>query len=215
MALAWFIAYANTSPISDGTGVRYAYFMLILVSWLYVVRHHESHIMSEKKYFSFWQIWILHMLNFKSIYNLPYFIVRKMQQKSDRKLESCMAQFSCPSVFLNFWAFMISDFIRVTWWRTTYITHWFETFRRKISPLCVPSKQITGSEFVYAMNHAHIWDHNLHKAITWVTHIIISLSNTEKNMTWTVIPDEQVDRVTCSKNYKYIMHDVCLLEITC
>ena len=88
---------------------------------VYVVRHHESHIMSEKKYFSFWQIWIFHILSFKLIYNLPYIIVRKMQQKSDRKLKSCMAQFSFPSVFLAFWAFMISDFIRVTWWRTTYI----------------------------------------------------------------------------------------------
>ena len=48
------------------------------------------------------------------IYNLPYFIVRKIQKLSDRKLESCMAQFSFPSVFLAFWAFMISDFIRVT-----------------------------------------------------------------------------------------------------
>ena len=87
---------------------------------VYVVRHHEIHIMSEKKYFSFWQIWILQILSFKSIYNLPYFIVRKMQQKSDRKLERCMAQYSFPSVFLAFWAFMISDFIRVTWWRITY-----------------------------------------------------------------------------------------------
>ena len=43
-----------------------------------------------------------------------------MQQKSDRKLESCMAQYSFPSVFLAFGAFMISDFIRVTRWRTTY-----------------------------------------------------------------------------------------------
>ena len=35
-----------------------------------VVRHHESHIMSEKKYFSFWQIWILHILSFKLIYTI-------------------------------------------------------------------------------------------------------------------------------------------------
>ena len=28
---------------------------------------------------------------------------------NDRKLESCMAQFSFPSVFLAFWVFMISD----------------------------------------------------------------------------------------------------------
>ena len=61
---------------------------------------------------SFRQIWILQILSFKSIYNLPYFIVRKIE-KYDRNLEeSCMAQFSFPSVFL---AFMISDFIRVTW----------------------------------------------------------------------------------------------------
>ena len=92
----------------------------VIILLVYVVRLHESHIMSEKKYFSFWQIWILHILSFKLIYNLPYIIVRKMQQKSDRKLKSCMAQFSFPSVFLAFWAFMISDFIRVTWWRTTY-----------------------------------------------------------------------------------------------
>ena len=49
--------------------------------YIYVVRHHESHIMSEKKYFSFWQIWILQILSFKSIYNLPYFIVRKIHKK--------------------------------------------------------------------------------------------------------------------------------------
>ena len=81
----------------------------------YVVRHHESHIMSEKKYFSFWQIWILQIPSFKSIYNLPYFIVSKIHQKNYGKLESCMAQFSFPSVFHAFGAFMISDFIRVTW----------------------------------------------------------------------------------------------------
>ena len=78
-----------------------------------VVRHHESHIMSEKSYFSFWQIWILQILSFKSIYNLPYFIVRK------NIIESCMAQFSFPSVFLACGAFMISNFIRITWYRTT------------------------------------------------------------------------------------------------
>ena len=93
-----------------------------LAHTLYVVRHHERHIMSEKKYFSFWQIWILQILSFKSIYNLPYFIVRKIPKKHDRKLESCMAQFSFPHVFLAFWAFMISDFIRVTWSRTTYVS---------------------------------------------------------------------------------------------
>ena len=95
--------------------------LTLIQDHIYVVRHHESHIMSEKKYFSFWQIWILQILSFKSIYNLPYFIVRKNTPKSDRKLESCMAQFSFPSVFLAFGAFMISDFIRVTWWRTTYL----------------------------------------------------------------------------------------------
>ena len=79
-------------------------FCWIMQVGIYVVRHHESHIMSEKNYLSFWQIWILQILSFKSIYNLPYFIVRKMQQKSDRKLESCMAQYSFPSVFLAFWA---------------------------------------------------------------------------------------------------------------
>ena len=86
---------------------------LLVLNWRYVVRHHESHIMSEKKYLSFWQIWILQILSFKSIYNLPYFIVRKIptppKKKIDRKLESCMAQFSFPSIFLAFWAFMISD----------------------------------------------------------------------------------------------------------
>ena len=52
------------------------------VGGAYVVRHHESHIMSEKKYFSFWQIWILQILSFKSIYNLPYFIVSKIPPKA-------------------------------------------------------------------------------------------------------------------------------------
>ena len=45
---------------------------------------------------------------------MPYFIVRKTPKTNDRKLESCMAQFSFPIVFLAFGAFMISDFIRVT-----------------------------------------------------------------------------------------------------
>ena len=61
--------------------------------------------MSEKKYFSFWQIWILQILSFKSIYNLPYFIVRKIPPISDRKLESCMAQFGFPCVFFFFFFF--------------------------------------------------------------------------------------------------------------
>ena len=69
---------------------------------LYVVRHYESHIMSGKKYLSFWQIWILQILSFKSIYNLPYFIVRKIQ-KNDRKLYGPIwfsKHFSC---FLGFY----------------------------------------------------------------------------------------------------------------
>ena len=65
----------------------------------------------EKKYFTFWQIWILQILSFKSIYNLPlYFIARKIPPENDRKLKSCMAQFGFPSIFLTkrfsyFWGF--------------------------------------------------------------------------------------------------------------
>ena len=72
-------------------------------------------LMSENKYSTFWQIWILQILSFKSIYNLPYFIARKIPPENDRKLKSCMAQLGFPSVFLTFGAFMISDFMRVTW----------------------------------------------------------------------------------------------------
>ena len=39
----------------------------ITARWLYVVRHHERHKMSEKRYFSFWQIWILQILSFNPI----------------------------------------------------------------------------------------------------------------------------------------------------
>ena len=85
---------------------------------LYVVRHHESHIMSEKQYFSLWQIWILQILCFKSIYTICQ-LPSLLLLPSKELMESL--KFSFPSVFLASWAIhMISDFIRVTWWRTTY-----------------------------------------------------------------------------------------------
>ena len=88
------------------------------IKW-YVVRHHESHIMSEKQYFSFWQIWILQIIYFKSIYNLP--ITFPLPQKKEM-MESL--KFSFPGIYLASWAInMISDFIRVTLWRTTYISN--------------------------------------------------------------------------------------------
>ena len=93
---------------------------LVCFSFPYVVHHHKSHIMSEKQYFSFWQIWILQILCFKSIYNLPItFPLPPPPKKKKEMMESL--KFSFPSVFLASWAInMISDFIRVTWWRTTY-----------------------------------------------------------------------------------------------
>ena len=56
--------------------------LIPVIASIYVVCHHESHIMSEKKYFSLWQIWILQILSFKSINNLPlYFIVKKIRKQ--------------------------------------------------------------------------------------------------------------------------------------
>ena len=72
---------------------------------IYVVRHHESHIMSEKKYFSFWQIWILQIPSFKSIYNLPYFIVSKMQKKKWRKARKLYGPIQLSKCFSCFWGF--------------------------------------------------------------------------------------------------------------
>ena len=56
------------------------------------------------------------ILCFKSIYNLPITFPPPTKNKMMESLK-----FSFPSVFLASWAIhMISNFIRVTWWRTTY-----------------------------------------------------------------------------------------------
>ena len=88
--------------------------------------------MSEKQYFSFWQIWILQILCFKPIYNLPITFPRSSPSKE--MMESL--KFSFPNVFLASLAIhMISDFIRVMWWRTTYIymhgifLHFFHSYK--------------------------------------------------------------------------------------
>ena len=87
---------------------------------IFVVRHHESRIMSEKQYFSFWQIWILQILCFKSIYNLPITFPLPQKKRNYGKLEIQLPE----CAFLASWAInMISDFIRVTWWRTTFDKH--------------------------------------------------------------------------------------------
>ena len=56
----------------------------------------------EKKKKSFWVIWILQILNFKSIYNFALLQCKKSTPKNDWKLESCMAQFGFQAFFLLF-----------------------------------------------------------------------------------------------------------------